>query len=117
MKQIYSTGTLAAGAGTLHDTPLPGRSLRLPAVRASSTGILPDHLRSSLPAGLYAAPPGRMPESEHPLPVRLALLSTPDGRVLTHEAAGGAQASARSSRRSDLVIHDADDRAHADALP
>ena len=84
MKQIYSTGTLAAGTGTLHDTPLPGRSLRLPAVRASSTGILPDHLRSSLPAGLYAAPPGRMPESEHPLPVRLSLLSTPDGRVLTH---------------------------------
>ncbi len=85
MKQVYSMGTIAsAGSTAVHDTPLPGRTLRLPAVRASTTGILPDHLQASLPAGLYAAPPGRSQDNVQPLPVRLALLSTPNGRVLTH---------------------------------
>ena len=85
MKQVYSMGTIAsAGSTALHDTPPPGRTLRLPSVRASTTGIQPDHLRDTLPANLYAAPPGRSQENEHPLPVRLALLATPNGRVLIH---------------------------------
>jgi len=53
MKQIYSTGTLAAPvSAALLNTPLPGRTLKLPAVRASTTGILPDHLCAALPASL-----------------------------------------------------------------
>lgn len=84
MKQIYSMGTIAAAPASLNDTPLPGRNLRLPAVRASTAGILPDHLHSTLPSGLYAAPPGRTLENEHPLPVRLALLASPTGRMLIH---------------------------------
>ena len=90
MKQIYSTGTIAAAGALIgNDTPPPGRSLKLPAVRASTTGILPDHLRAALPASLYAAPASRTVNAEHPLPVRLSLLSTPNGRVLTHVTARG----------------------------
>ena len=84
MKQIYSMGTIASAPASLNDTPLPGRSLRLPSVKASTTGIQPAHLQSTLSSGLYAAPPGRSAENEHPLPVRLALLATPTGRVLIH---------------------------------
>ena len=85
MKQVYSTGTLSSAAPkALHDTPMPGRSLRLPAVRASTTGIPADHLPASLPTNLYSVPPGRTAENEQALPVRLALLATPHGRTLTH---------------------------------
>jgi len=84
MKQIYSTGTITSAAASANHTPAPGRTLKLPAVRASTTGILPDHLRAALPASLYSAPPSRSIDAEHPLPVRLSLLSTPNGRVLTH---------------------------------
>ena len=72
MKQLYATGTLAVSSpafGPTVDTPMPGRSLQLPAVRASSAGIAADQLSAALPATLYSAA-----QSDRPLPVRLALL-------------------------------------------
>jgi len=86
MKQLYATGSLAVSSpfGAADATPMPGRSLQLPAVRASSAGIGADQLSSALPATLYSAS-----QSERPLPVRLALLKTAAGRVLTHAVPNG----------------------------
>ena len=86
MKQLYATGSLAVSSpfGAADATPMPGRSLQLPSVRASSAGIGADQLSSALPATLYSAS-----QSERPLPVRLALLKTAAGRVLTHAVPNG----------------------------
>lgn len=87
MKQLYATGSLAGTSskvGSPVDTPMPGRTLRLPSVRASSAGIDADQLSAALPATLYSAT-----QSDRPLPVRLALLRTPAGRVLTHAVPNG----------------------------
>ncbi len=87
MKQLYATGSLAVSSpafGPTVDTPMPGRSLQLPSVRASSAGIGADQLSAALPATLYSAA-----QSERPLPVRLALLKTNAGRVLTHAVPNG----------------------------
>ncbi len=87
MKQLYATGSLAVSSpafGPTVDTPMPGRSLQLPAVRASSAGIAADQLSAALPATLYSAA-----QSDRPLPVRLALLKTHAGRVLTHAVPNG----------------------------
>lgn len=77
MDQLYCTGTVARTA-TPDNTPAPGRSLRLPAVRATSAGVRPDALHAVLPHSFYAPPEAR------PTSARLALLNTPQGRVLTH---------------------------------
>lgn len=84
MKQIYSIGSIPAAGASLDSTPAPGRTLRLPSVRASTSGILPDQLLATLPTSFYGPPPGRGSESDQPLPVRLSLLATASGRVLTH---------------------------------
>lgn len=77
MDQLYCTGTAVRSAAT-DLTPAPGRSLRLPAVQASSAGIDPNALHAVLPHSFYAPPESR------PASARLALLNTPQGRVLTH---------------------------------
>lgn len=85
MKQLYATGSLVATspAGSILDTPMPGRTLQLPSVRARSAGIAPDQLSAALPASLYCAA-----GAEHQ-PIRLALLRTAAGRVLTHAVPHG----------------------------
>jgi GTPase-associated protein 1, N-terminal domain type 2/GTPase-associated protein 1, middle domain len=74
MKQIYSTGLIHHGTNT-------GSALR-----ASSAGIAPDEVHSALNFAGYSAPVGN--ENSRPLPVRLALLQTSQGRVLTHITPG-----------------------------
>ena len=68
MKQVYAAGPLAAR----------------PTVAATSTGVRPDELAAVLDAADYAD----QPAGDQP-PVRLALLNTPGGRLLTHVAATG----------------------------
>lgn len=77
MDQLYCTGP-ARGSAAVELTPPPGKSLRLPAVRASSAGVRPDTLHAVLPHSFYTPPQAR------PAAARLALLNTPSGRVLTH---------------------------------
>jgi hypothetical protein len=77
MEQLYCTGP-ARGSAAVDATPAPGKSLRLPAVAASSAGVRPDALHAVLPHSFYAPPQAR------PASARLALLNTPQGRVLTH---------------------------------
>lgn len=87
MQQLYATGSLTRNESD--KTPPPGRTLRLPAVRAASVGVSPDRLHAVLPHTLYADTPNRASEPDRPLPVRLALLNTPTGRVLTHAVPAG----------------------------
>lgn len=77
MDQLYCTGP-ARGSAAVETTPAPGKSLRLPAVRASSAGVRPDTLHAVLPHSFYTPP------TDRPAAARLALLNTPSGRVLTH---------------------------------
>lgn len=85
MHQLYATGTVAVNRVGTH-TPPPGRSLQLPAVRASSNGLDPAAVSAVLPhAGYSAATFG----AARPLPPRLALLNTAGGRVLTHAVQTG----------------------------
>jgi hypothetical protein len=76
MDQLYCTGTARPPAAEL--TPPPGKSLRLPAVTASSAGVRPDSLHAVLPHSFYTPP------TDRPATARLALLNTPQGRLLTH---------------------------------
>jgi hypothetical protein len=78
MKQLYAAGPLA--------TVSTGRSL---SVRAATTGLRPDELQAALSTAGYAPPPARGPDGERPLPVRLALLKSGAGRVLTHITPNG----------------------------
>lgn len=74
MKQLYSSGllgTFPAGA----------------ALKGSSAGVPTAALDLALNHPGYAVP---QPDSHRPMPVRLALLNTPQGRVLTHTAPDGA---------------------------
>ena len=71
MEQVYLTGPAAPAAADT--TPAPGRSLRLPAVRARSAGVGAEQLHAVLPHSFHT-PPG----------AKLSLLNTPHGRVLTH---------------------------------
>jgi hypothetical protein len=83
MKQFYAAGTLTNGAG-------PGRSnsAAAPAVREASAGVPPEALHAALALAGYA-PPSAAADADRPLPVRLALLHTPAGRLLTHVAPNG----------------------------
>lgn len=92
MKQLYVAGRLAPPPSAQSpDEPL----LLAPAghaatLRAATTGLRPDELQLALGFANYAPPPGRAPETDRPLPVRLALLNTPTaGRVLTHVTPNG----------------------------
>ncbi|MCU0704378.1 MAG: hypothetical protein MUF18_10420 [Fimbriiglobus sp.] len=76
MDQLYCTGP-ASGSTTTETTPPPGKSLRLPTVRATSAGVRPEALHAVLPHSLFTPTPTR-PSA------RLALLKTPQGRLLTH---------------------------------
>src|SRR5688572_18012291 len=78
MKQLYAAGPLA--------TVPPGRS---PSVRATSAGLRPDEVQLVLSSAGYVPPPARGADGERPLPVRLALLKSAAGRVLTHIAPNG----------------------------
>jgi hypothetical protein len=78
MKQLYAAGPLAAVS--------TGRG---PSVRATSTGLRPEELQAALSSAGYAPPPSRGPDGERPLPVRLALLKSGAGRVLTHITPNG----------------------------
>ncbi|MFO0849299.1 MAG: hypothetical protein U0871_12205 [Gemmataceae bacterium] len=77
MKQLYAAG------------PLMGREpqVGLSAVRATSAGVKPDELVAALSAAGYTPPPANT--TDRKLPVRLALLNTPAGRLLTHIAPNG----------------------------
>jgi hypothetical protein len=75
MKQVYAAGLLT-----------PGTS---PAFRAASRGLRPDEVQTALSFANYAPPPSRASDADHPLPVRLALLNSTDGRVLTHITPNG----------------------------
>ncbi len=77
MDQVYCTGP-ARTSTSAELTPPPGKSLRLPSVRASSAGVRPDALHAVLPHSVYT------PSADRPTAARLALLNTPHGRVLTH---------------------------------
>ncbi|MEO2090039.1 MAG: hypothetical protein ABGY75_11155 [Gemmataceae bacterium] len=83
MQQLYATGTFNRADGV--QTPPPGKGLRLPAVTAATGGLKADLLHSVLPHALYTPPAGGVDR----LPVRLALLNTPTGRVLTHAVPTG----------------------------
>jgi hypothetical protein len=74
MKQLFAAGTLA------HEPAHAG----LAAVRAASAGVNPDQLVAALSTAQYALTPNHSPDRSRP--VRLALLNTPSGRVLTHIA-------------------------------
>jgi hypothetical protein len=83
MKQLYTAGSLTNGAnGTNSLASSPPAS----PVRASSVGVRPDELQAALSLANYAPPPV---SAERPLPVRLALLNTTAGRVLTHITPNG----------------------------
>ena len=77
MKQLYSSGLLGVN-------PVGGAALR-----ASSAGVPADALHLALSHAGYAAPHRDGHQSAVPLPVRLALLNTPQGRVLTHTTPNG----------------------------
>ena len=74
MKQLYSSGPL-------------GSPLANAALRAASAGVPADALSLALSHG-YAVP--YRDGCDTPPPVRLALLNTPQGRVLTHTKPSGA---------------------------
>lgn len=76
MKQLYATGPLTAIS-------------RNPSVRATSAGLRPDELQAALSSAGYAMPPARGPDGDRPLPVRLALLKSGNGRMLTHITPNG----------------------------
>jgi hypothetical protein len=73
MKQLYAAGPLSASNG--------------PRMRAATTGARADEIQAALSFSNYAPPPGRGDDA--PLPVRLALLQTSAGRVLTHITPNG----------------------------
>ena len=75
MKQLYATGPLAS-------------SLLSPTMRATTAGLGADDLHNALSFCNYAMPPARGSDAG-PLPVRLALLNTANGRVLTHITPNG----------------------------
>jgi hypothetical protein len=81
MQQVYASGPGVAN-GSWTNTPAPGRSLSLPAVRASSVGVGQAELQAVLPlaGGVWAD----SADADRPTPVRLALLNTYAGRLLTH---------------------------------
>ena len=81
MKQLYSAGALPGSAAASRPGP--------PAFKAASHGLLPEDVRAALPFTAYAPPPNRSEEPARPLPVRLALLHTAGGRMLTHVAPNG----------------------------
>ena len=78
MKQLYSTGTLKSNP--LHT---------LNSLRASTLGVGADELNAALNFAHYALPPARTNETDRPAPVRLALLNSTSGRVLTHITPNG----------------------------
>ncbi|OWK47228.1 hypothetical protein [Fimbriiglobus ruber] len=87
MKQLYSTGTLNAGSvtfGAVGYSPLTTS-----AMRATSAGVEADELQTALSFANYTAPPSNGEANGRPLPVRLALLNTSSGRVLTHVTPNG----------------------------
>ena len=75
MKQLYSSGPL-------------GSSHANAAVRAASAGVPADALSLALSHAGYSAPD--RDGTDTPQPVRLSLLNTPQGRVLTHTRPSGA---------------------------
>jgi len=76
MKQFYAAGPLAT-------SPLT------PSVRATSRGLGSDELETALHFANYATPPARGSDVTTPLPVRLSLLNSTSGRVLTHITPNG----------------------------
>ena len=90
MKQLYAAGPLVHGASTNRPNGTNGASgvAPNPAVRAASAGVRPDELQAALAAANYA-PPAHAADADRPLPVRLALLNTKAGRLLTHVAPNG----------------------------
>lgn len=85
MKQLYAMGTLNLETEANRDltsTPAPMKRLNVPTLRSSSNGVQHHELQSALPAANYARP--RFAEADSVLPVRLALLNTPAGRILSH---------------------------------
>ncbi len=73
MKQLYAAGPLSAP--------------NAPRMRAASVGAHADEIQAALSFSNYAPPPGR--GGDAPMPVRLALLQTSTGRVLTHITPNG----------------------------
>src|SRR5947209_4668436 len=84
MKQLYAAGHLRDRASF---RPANGHAdvAPAPAVRAVSAGLKPAELQAALSYAGYFAPA----EGARPLPVRLALLHTPAGRLLTHVTPNG----------------------------
>ena len=85
MKQLFASGAVApAGSGT-NDTPAFSGPRQTSALIAFTPGTSDDERATVLTLTAYSAPAARPPESDVPLPVRLALIATPNaGRVLTH---------------------------------
>jgi len=79
MKQVYSSGQLNSGVPS--------------ALRAATAGTGADDLSAALTGQCYGVPAGYQPDNERPLPIRLALLKTIRGRVLTHVTPHGGKAS------------------------
>jgi hypothetical protein len=77
MQQLYAYGSIARNESDR--TPAPGSTLRLPTVKATTAGVTPDRLQVVLPHAMYNG--GKS--------VRLALLNTANGRVLTHAVPAG----------------------------
>jgi hypothetical protein len=90
MKQLYAAGPLARGDSPPRPNGPNGHAIPAPAptVRAASAGLRPDEVRAALACAAYA-PPAPAADAGRPLPVRLALLNTPAGRLLTHVAPNG----------------------------
>ncbi len=94
MKQLYAAGPLHTGS-----SPSPGFAPEgavvappidaPPTFRAGTAGLSPEELPTVILLAGYKVPPGRPPESDRPMPVRLALVSTVSaGRVLVHVTPG-----------------------------
>lgn len=83
MKQLYAAGPIASGSPDSAAADAP------PTFRAGTAGLLPEELPTAILLSGFKAPPGRPPESDRPMPVRLALVSTVSaGRVLVHVSPG-----------------------------
>src|SRR5271165_643430 len=89
MKQFYTVGALAGDPtpGKLHG--LHGHSGPTPVVRAASAGVRPEELQAALAVANYTTPPTLATLPDRPLPLRLALLNSTAGRVLTHTTPNG----------------------------
>src|SRR6516225_9862284 len=81
MKQLYTAGPLGKGTPRRRSNSTPDQAAV--AVRAASGGLRPEEIQVAVSLATYVSP-SALATGDRPLPVRLALLHTPTGRILTH---------------------------------